>query len=44
MQYMLVSRHESAGPWQACQEALLPRVLVVPLGAAVRSAWIWLTG
>jgi membrane-bound metal-dependent hydrolase YbcI (DUF457 family) len=44
MQYMLVSRYESAEQWDAYQEALLPRVMIVPLSAAVRSAWVWLTG
>jgi hypothetical protein len=41
---MLVSRYESAEQWQAYQEALLPQVMVVPLSAAVRSAWFWLSG
>jgi membrane-bound metal-dependent hydrolase YbcI (DUF457 family) len=44
VQYMLVSRYESAEQWQAYQEALLPRVMVAPLSAAVRSAWVWLSG
>jgi membrane-bound metal-dependent hydrolase YbcI (DUF457 family) len=44
VQYMLVSRYESAEQWDAYQEALLPRVMIVPLSAAVRSAWVWLTG
>jgi membrane-bound metal-dependent hydrolase YbcI (DUF457 family) len=44
VQYMLVSRYESAEQWQAYQEALLPRVMVGPLSAAVRSAWVWLSG
>jgi hypothetical protein len=44
VQYMLVSRYESAEQWQAYQEALLPQVMVVPLSAAVRSAWVWLSG
>ena len=44
VQYMLVSRYESAEQWQAYQEALLPQVMIVPLSAAVRSAWVWLTG
>jgi hypothetical protein len=44
VQYMLVSRYESAEQWQAYQEALLPQVMVVPLSAAVRSAWFWLSG
>jgi membrane-bound metal-dependent hydrolase YbcI (DUF457 family) len=43
-QYMLVSRYESAEQWDTYQEALLPRVMIVPLSAAVRSAWVWLTG
>jgi membrane-bound metal-dependent hydrolase YbcI (DUF457 family) len=44
VQYMLVSRYESAEQWQGYQEALLPRVIIVPLSTAVRSAWIWLSG
>lgn len=44
VQYMLVSRYESAEQWQAYQETLLPQVMVVPLSAAVRSAWFWLSG
>jgi membrane-bound metal-dependent hydrolase YbcI (DUF457 family) len=44
VQYMLVSRYESAEQWQAYQEALLPQVMIVPLSAAVRSAWVWLSG
>jgi membrane-bound metal-dependent hydrolase YbcI (DUF457 family) len=44
VQFMLVSRYESAQQWDAYQEALLPRVMIVPLSAAVRSAWAWLTG
>lgn len=43
-QYLLVSRHESPEQWQAYQEALLPWVMVAPLSAAVRSAWLWLSG
>jgi membrane-bound metal-dependent hydrolase YbcI (DUF457 family) len=43
-QYMLVSCYESAEQWEAYQAALLPRVMIVPLSAAVRSAWVWLTG
>jgi membrane-bound metal-dependent hydrolase YbcI (DUF457 family) len=42
--YMLVSRYETAEQWQAYQEALLPRVMVVPLSAVVRAAWAWLSG
>jgi membrane-bound metal-dependent hydrolase YbcI (DUF457 family) len=41
--YLLVSRYESAGQWQAYQEKLLPEVMVTPLSAAVRAAWFWLT-
>lgn len=44
VQHMLVSHYESAEQWQAHQEALLPRVMIVPLSAAVRSAWVWLSG
>jgi hypothetical protein len=44
VQYLVVSRYESAEQWQAYQEGLLPRVMVAPLYAAVRAAWIWLSG
>ena len=44
VQYLVVSRYESAEQWQAYQEALLPQVLVAPLSAAVRAAWVWLSG
>ena len=43
MQYMLVSRYESAEQWEAYQASLLPQAMIVPLSAAVRSAWSWLT-
>ena len=43
VQYMLVSRYESAEQWEAYQAALLPQAMIVPLSAAVRSAWSWLT-
>jgi hypothetical protein len=41
---MLVSRYESAEQWDAYQAALLPWVMIAPVSAAVRSAWVWLTG
>jgi membrane-bound metal-dependent hydrolase YbcI (DUF457 family) len=44
VQYMLVSRYESAEQWDAYQAALLPQAMIAPLSAAVRSAWGWLTG
>jgi membrane-bound metal-dependent hydrolase YbcI (DUF457 family) len=44
VQYMLVSRYESAEQWDAYQAALLPQAMIAPLSAAVRSAWVWLTG
>lgn len=43
VQYLLVSRYESAEQWRAYQEALLPEVMVAPLSAAVRTAWTWLS-
>jgi membrane-bound metal-dependent hydrolase YbcI (DUF457 family) len=43
VQYMFVSRYESAEQWQAYQDALLPHVMVAPLSAGVRAAWLWLT-
>jgi membrane-bound metal-dependent hydrolase YbcI (DUF457 family) len=43
VQYMIVSRYESPEQWQAYQEALLPEIMVAPLTAAVRAAWLWLT-
>lgn len=43
MQYLIVSRYESAEQWRAYQEALLPEIMVTPLAAAVRAAWVWLT-
>ena len=43
VQYLVVSRYESAQQWQAYQEALLPQIMVGPLSAAVRAAWAWLS-
>jgi hypothetical protein len=44
VQYLLVSRYESSEQWQAYQAALLPAVMITPLSAAVRAAWLWLSG
>ena len=43
VQYLVVSRYESAQQWQAYQEALLPEVMVTPLSVALRAAWLWLS-